>query len=269
LANNWKKFWRIFWRYARMNMMKTMAYRADALVRVFTSLFWYASQLGLIYFIYRVSGVQTIAGFRQTDMYLVFAFLQLTLAVVYTVIPGGAVYNISHKIYEGMLDIDLLLPFSTYWVMMLDTLNFRAGATSLTFAAVALPYFYHLGGFSFSVLDWLATVFIYVYAVVAVYLMYAIAISLNFYIEHFQLAYEFIDNMLVMSRFPRAVMPRAVQSFFVYLLPFFLVINPLYQVIAGTFGWATVELMLGILVVEVLVFSVLWRGGMQRYSSAA
>lgn len=70
------------------------------------------------------------------------------------------------------------------------------------------------------------------------------------------------------SRYPKSVYPHALQFFLSFIIPIFVVINPIYNVIDGSFDkWKLLEITSVTAVFTILAWTV-WLKGLKRYASA-
>lgn len=260
------KHLKILARFWRMGWMNILAYKQNALVGFVIYSHFLLIHLLLVEVVFNVSGINEILGFDKYQIMLVMVLAEAIWALMFVFIWGN-VTRVTWDYHSGYLDYDLTKPVNHIFTMSLWRIH---GIDLIHFVLYMLlaVYFYARSGMSFGWEKWLTFGFIMLASLVVMYLMSWSIALITFFSERFTVLWEMFLNITEINNFPRQVYPRAMQSILIYLFPVFLIINPVYDLMAGEFGWSEVGRMVLMIGLLVTIYINMWKFGLRKYNSA-
>jgi len=252
-------------RLLKINILNGLMYRGDFWAGTITELFYLGMQVLFIAFIFQASGITEIAGFSLYEVYFVWAEFELlsSLSFIFVSPSAGRLFSMIHY---GDLDKALLKPrmltfvlFNNSWV----TDSFSGYVFNGLLLVYIWPYL------SLSGLDWWRIIFILVTSFVIYSMLQWLTTLVNFYSARFDALNRLVRESYEILKYPRKIYPKILQNFYLFFLPLFLIANPIYEVMAGTFDWDDVLVILAMTVLLVGLTWFMWVDGLRRYVSAS
>lgn len=114
------RYLRLFYSFFKASLIADLQNRVNFLSRIFTDIFWYASQLIVIEAIYLHT--DQIAGWTAPDM-RVFLGVLFLMDALFMILFSENFDSISQKIRKGDLDLLLVKPLSSQFVISLQRFN--------------------------------------------------------------------------------------------------------------------------------------------------
>lgn len=261
------KYFKIGWRTWTLSWMQMMAYRINLLFFVLSNLVFSISEILLVWFLFHAGQVDTIAGFTVYQFYFVMALGQIVQMIGW-MLAGKSTWRLRQAIHFGELDFILTKPgniiflvsFSQYWIAQI-------GATfisSFFLLWIASP---HL------MIDWsveriFQLAFILGVSVVVFWVIFWCATLVWFFWPRFDGLRSFMDITSDAIFYPQRIYPSYMRWFLVYIFPIFLVANPIFHWLNGVYDYRMMLHDGGVTIIFLLIFLIMWRGGLKRYNSA-
>lgn len=199
----------------RMSALLTMQYRLDFLVDGLLSLFWTASSLVPLLVLFHQR--DEVAGWTWPQALLVIGFFTILRAVI----EGGiqpALQNVVENIRKGTLDFLLLKPADAQFLLSTSRFEFWravdvfAGFGLLAWALARLGRIPAAG-------DLLAAALLLVGAVVILYSLWILVISLAFYVVKVDNLTHFFHSIFDVARWPASIFRGTLAVVFTFVIP--------------------------------------------------
>jgi ABC-2 type transport system permease protein len=264
-----KKYLKIWWRVARMSLMCDMAYKWDFLSRFGTGMVWMVLEVVMIYLIYSVAGINEIAGFGQMEIYLVWSFYQLVMSMVFVISPGLVIYAIFRQIHFGGLDFFIIKPVNLFFLLVNQRYSLREFAPTFFMGILGVILIMLYGNIEFDFWQWTMVLYVIVSSIVLLSVLYWIAVFVAFFVENAKFLISFVDEMSGVGIYPKEIYAKWMQNFLLFVLPFLLVANPIYNILENKFDWKNIINSALIVLIFVLILKIEWGVGLRKYNSAA
>lgn len=248
-----------------LSLRQERAYPLDNFILFFSKPLLIGLEFLGVYFLYTASGNSSIAGFSQAQMLIVLNLSYLTFLCT-TVIPPGTGITTT-QISNGKLDPFFLRPqglFFSFWTQRFYPM--RLVEIALRFVYLLLVLF--MGHLIITPIQWFSIGVICLLSIFLFLIFFSIGDSLSFwfpFVDFNELFFEFTDHL---GYYPNTLYPKSIQLIFTYILPFFLLGNPMYQVFSGTYSLSLFGMHFLIVLCWLCIAIVLWSKGIQRYDSA-
>lgn len=250
-----------FWRY----LMKAMEYRLNFLIWSFLNLLWLGISFLSITLIFNQTS--SIAGWSREQVYLLVLVWTMFFDILATFIRPS-LRQVSRLIRRGDLDFTLLRPVSSQF--MVSVQNFDTDQLSrLVASPVALVFFLRVNGIIVSPLSLLNFAIISLAAVVIFYSLMLSAVVLNFWLTNLFNLDDLFHQVLSAGHYPLDIFGRNLRAVFTYLIPVAFVSYFQTKALLGQIGFEWAFLAMGLATVLFLLSRVLWRFGLNHYSSAS
>jgi len=251
-------------RLLKINILNGLMYRGDFWLGTITEIAYLFVQLLFINFIFEAANVDKVAGFTLYQIYFVGAIFELvrSFAHIFIVPSAGRLWSLIHY---GKLDTVLLKPRKEVFIL------FNNSWITDTFSGFIFNFFliYYIWPKLFITADqiWLI-LFICLMSLLVLSAIEWITTLVNFYSERLDALNKLLFNSIDLVKYPKKIYPRWIQNFYIFVFPIFLIANPVYQIMEGTFGWEDVKIILAMTVFLSGLTWFLWRDGLKRYVSA-
>lgn len=117
-----KKYWKLFWQFRRIQLMKMIEYRGDFFFWMIVSIMWTAFN----YFFYSliIGNSKTIAGWSYDEVLILLSFFTMIDAFTWSVFYPNMI-NYTESIYQGSLSALLLLPVNSVFIILTKEANYH------------------------------------------------------------------------------------------------------------------------------------------------
>ena len=260
-----KKIIRYYGSWARIQLMQFLEYRANALS---TSLGAYGYTLmTLLFFDVIFNKINSVAGWNHHEILLLFGMGQLIYYTYHTFF--GATWRITSKIIsKGKLDAFLLRPINPLFSIVTSRLSLveilpswalAIGIVAVAWCRLELGW----GSYQFAVL-------IDLFLGVALFTAPFIIISLaSFWWTDTQTLTDIYHSITELQQYPAEIIPWAAPPIFMTLIPIILTAyTPTYFLIRQ-FNPALLVAQVLVLSFFIIAINLLWKRGLERYSSTS
>lgn len=258
-----KYLWRIF----RTSIMKFFIYRSNFFYGVLASVVYGISAILLIWLIFQSGNVKQIAGFSIYEIYFVLGLSQI-MVMIDSIVISFNTRNMRSMIHYGGLDKGLTMPINTVWWASFQYLRMRDIATIILYLVFLLFFvgpqvmiewsWWSLGQF----------LYIIVLSLVLYWALYWITALIWFYWPQFNALRLMVRNVEEINKNPRELYPDSVQWVMTFIVPMFVIINPVYLWLTGEYTLAVMLRDAGVVIIFLLIYMIMWRDGLKRYNSA-
>jgi len=261
------KYLKIFWRIARMSWRQNMLYSADFVFGSVSSLMWFVTQVFYIDVFYRAGGVTEVGGYSQADIYLVLILGQLVYAVIFAFIYDN-VKKLRNQIFRGELDKFLLKPVNTMFISVFQSVSLRQWVIIIFYVLVFTPYLFFKYDYHLTLEMFGQIVFVVVMGIILLSCLFLVAGLIYFFWPKFDVFWRIVWDASDFYRWPKTVYPEWIQLIMTFVVPLFVLVNPIYNVLDGSFNWSQASLVLLMTALFVALSGWMWREGLKKYNSA-
>lgn len=248
--------------------MKDLMYKLDFVIGNSSAFVYILVQFGLISLLFYAGNIKDIAGFSQYDIY--FVLLASELVVFVSSIIGTENYRlVRDQIHQGGLDFVLIKPANSLFLTAFQRIGIKEGLTIVVYSLILLPYVYSRMDLNLGMRDWLTVLWILINSTILMNAMYWISIFVCFFWDRFFGLWWLINCSLDINHYPRDIYPRYIQMFLLYVLPIFMIGNPVYFVIKGKFDLMMNLKMIAVVVTFVMIAMWMWKVGIKKYQSVS
>ncbi|HPH78569.1 MAG TPA: ABC-2 family transporter protein [bacterium] len=262
-----KKYLKIWWRLISMNWQVDMMYKWSYLVNSFSELFFHLIVICYIYILFSTNDWAKIAGFTVYDFYFVYIISELINTVCFISIFPSAT-RLKNQIYNGYFDILLIKP-KNWFVMQFYRSWVAGGFQRIFYETIVFFLIYRHASMEWNVVNIFLIIFVFCYSVAMFYFIYWNSVYLYFFYQKFDTVYQLVRTASELNQYPVGVYPRSIQWFFTFVIPVFLVANPVYKILNGTLDVKYIGGMMLVLLVFLMINVLMRKEGMRRYESAA
>ncbi|MBU0648241.1 ABC transporter permease [Patescibacteria group bacterium] len=262
------RYWRVFGRITKMSLMRMFLYRVNSWTNMVAAAAYFVAQVLFIEYLLNAGSVGGIGGYSKSELYLVFAFSQVTIMFVFWFVTDNVVDTI-RCIYRGQLDFYLIRPMNPVFLTMYQKFSGVQNLTIIGYLLVLFPYLLIKNDYGLDCIGWLQIGYVVFFSILIYSMLYWIAALVNFYWQNFWGLWWFINNTGDITRWPKNVYPYFLQVALTYLIPLFLIENPIYDILRGTFSFDLGLQILLVAVIMLVIIAILWKDGLKRYNSAA
>lgn len=249
-----------------MGLKNMLAYPQDTILG-----FWFYSIYIFIYIlliiaVFNVAGIDQLAGWNLWQIMLVMTMAEVVWAFMFTFIWDN-VRMTTREFHTGRLDFDLTKPINIKFVMSCRRIS-PLNLIHLLFYVFLGNYFISRAGLEFNSTDWIMFGLIIFFSLIIIFLIAWNINLITFISERTNAIWEFFLNVTHINNYPKKIYPGAMRSFFVFILPIFLVANPLYDLMAGEMSWSDLDFIVLMMILMLMIYFNMWLIGLRKYTSA-
>jgi ABC-2 type transport system permease protein len=257
-----KHYWNVYKKFVSTSVSVETSFRTSFILLVLMDIFFFASTVGSVSFIY--DHVATIGPWGKNQL-LFFITFMLMIDNLHMMIFSQSFWEFSFSIRTGQLDYTLLKPLHTIFSVFFR--HFRASSV------VNTPLFlgsliYNGMKINLSFLDWcLMPVFLILGLVLLVIIEFILSTSMFWMTDGTGINFLRMQ-MQQLARWPEFVYRGVIRKVLMTVLPVLLIgSGPVHFLLGGK--WNNLALMGGMIVVLGFVLSFVWGVGLRRYDSAS
>lgn len=262
------KYFKIWWRVLRMSAQQTMMYRTDMIFGSVTSLVYFVTQVMFIQYFFAAGNLQTVAGFSTNEVLLVLALSQISIYFMFVFFQPNAKLAMT-QIHRGGLDFLMIKPVDARFLMMFQKFVATQAHVIILYMLVFVPYLYMTGVMNLESWQWMVIGYVVVNSIIVHALCYWLGALVSFIWPNFSTLYVFVSNSFEITKYPKIIYPSVMRNILIYIFPILLIINPVYEVLDKSWGWDDFWQIFLVTGMFVMLFLVLFKYGLRRYSSAA
>jgi ABC-2 type transport system permease protein len=226
---NIKKYWKIFWSFRRIQLMKMMEYRSDFWFWLVVSLMWTAFN----YFFYSViiGNNNNIAGWSYDEVMILLSFFTMIDSITWGVFYPNMI-DYTEAIYEGTLSKFLLQPVNSLFIILTQKITYHnmprffIGLFILIGTAIKMQIEVNIGQISLAIL-------LFIFATIFLYSGWFILATLSFWVEKLQNINEIMPGFRHVYQMPVRIYTGATSILFTFIFPLGLVTTLPSEVLLG------------------------------------
>jgi ABC-2 type transport system permease protein len=251
--------------FFKVNLQMTLAYRVDTVVNILLeilSLSWELITLAIIF-----SNTQTLAGWGLGELLSLLGVFHIVNALMFILIwPNTEKFNTS--IRDGTFDYTLLLPANSMFMVTFSRMiiwrlwDIVLGAALIIIGILNSGLVISPGQvFSFLLLSFSGTVILYS--------LWIVMIAATFWFTRFDNNTTILQALLDTGRYPASIYPLWLRVIITYIVPIAVATTIPLQALRGELAPYQIALFFVIGVAAFMVASLIWKGGVRRYSGAS
>ena len=260
-----KTYWRLFWHFRRIHLMKTLEYRSDLLFWSCISIMWTIFNFFLFDVMVNVSG--SIGGWNRHELRVLIGIVTMLDALMYTLIYHCMKYY-SQMVFSGEFNKVLLTPIDSQFLIMIHHNSFNnifrffigIGAIALGLNSLGLqPNIFQVG--LFVVL--LGCSFMFLYS------LWFMAATLSFYFERLDNINEVFPAVRRAWQVPRTVYTGFTSLLLTVIFPISLISSIPAEILLGRASFAWILYFFGVTVFTFTCSRIFYKLSLKRYSGQA
>jgi len=262
-----KKSWQVLARILKISVSLFFIYRANFIYGVTASLTYGILYILLFWLVFQAGKINQIAGYSLYEIYFIFSLSQI-LVMLNSVVIDVNVRNLQIKIDRGRLDDVLMRPWNSLLAVSFGYIRLR-DVVSLLFYVFFVGWYVmpHLS-VVWNLIGIAKLTLIMTISLVLYWVLSWLAAFVWFFWPKMNAFRLMINTVYDINRFPREIYPQGLSWFLIYILPIFLIVNPVFLWLKGSYHGEIIFRDLGVMLIFVLVYAITWREGLKRYSSA-
>ena len=258
------RYLKILWFFAKVSLMKQMAYRTSFFLAVLGKTIRVA--VIVIFFQAIFLNVKEIGGWKFEEVLLLYATFSLIDFLISVTFHRNLIYYLPDKIRKGEYDFRMVKPINLLFYTSFEVIDLMDLASIIP-AFALLGYAFWKIDFSFAPLQFLLYGFLIINALIFLYALLVLLAATNFWAIQKTGLGRFYENVVRIARYPTDIYEKFWKILLVYVLPISIIAQVPAGGLLGKLSWPYL--------VYVLVFSVLflvlairfWKFGLKRYTS--
>ncbi|RLK62574.1 hypothetical protein D3H64_09110 [Atopobacter sp. AH10] len=227
--------------------------------------------IGILFF-----GVEIIAGvvfFEQTETilnwtktdYLLLVSTASSISFMYQTLFVISHENLTEYILEGELEPFLLKPVNSLLYFVLNRIDVSSFFNWLICLGVQV---YFIQNYSMSVLRLVLFAFTMLLAVILIFILNQLAVSLSFWVEDADSILGVPEYLVEFSSRPMVIYPKGIRFFFTWFVPILMGLNLPVLIAKGDSYQTYLLLLMALDSLGLLAVYYVWKAGLKRYVSA-
>lgn len=259
-----RRYFELFLIQAKAALLLSMQYRVDFFLRAFMAVFWtFVALLPLLVLFSMRDGV---AGFSAAEALIVAGFFMTLKGLLVGVIQPSLTTVVEH-IRKGTLDFLLLKPVDAQF--MLSTSSIELSHVSDVLAGLAVVvYGLNKAAYVPALADILLTGVMLTCAVLILYAIWIMVVSLSFYVVKIDNLSHLIVSTFDAARWPSTVFRGPLSFLFTFVIPLALMTTYPALALLGRIRVLDVATAIGVAIAFLLVSRLIWMRSLRAYTSA-
>lgn len=210
------KYWRLFWHFRRLQLMRMMEYRANFIFWTLVTALWGTFNFFFLSVMIEV-GNGSIAGWQRHEMYILIGIFNISDAFIWSAMYHNMV-DYSQQVFRGTLSGLLLKPVNTQFFLMTQLNNYNnVPRIILGLGAIAIGL--RDGHLSPSLSQWLMGGYLFAVTTLFLYFLWFILTTGSFWVERLNNINEILPNLQRLWRFPSSIYTGILSTVFTVVLP--------------------------------------------------
>lgn len=257
------KYWHLFWKFRKVNLIGLMEYRANFWFWSLVSAVWTLFNFFFFSMIINVSG--NIGGWNLYQMYLLLATFTILDSFTWSFFYHN-MQRYTEAVFSGELSQWLVKPVNLQFLLMTQT-NSYSNISRLLIGLGMLGWSIH--HLQLSLTPWIILGYLYglIVSLAFIYFSWFVVSTCSFWVEKLENINEIVPIMRRLYQVPASVFTGVSSLIFTVLLPFGLLSTVPSQLLLGTVSWKSLIYLslftLGVIVVSHLFLKV----SIKKYSS--
>lgn len=260
-----KRYWRIFWRFRLIHLMRTFEYRADFFFWGFVSALWTGFNFFFFDILVSVSG--NIGGWTKYEMYIILAVFTILDAFTWSFFASN-MRNYSRTVFNGEFNQLLLKPIDAQFMLMTQNnsynniFRFFIGFGMLLWGLSLLNY-------QPTLIQTIMFILVMLLAFFFVYALWFIITTFSFYVEKLENINEVLPSLRRAWQVPRSVYTGLISTLFTFVLPIGIITSIPSEVLLGKTSYWWILYFLVITLVTLLISRIFFKLSIKNYTGVA
>jgi len=247
--------------------MRDMMYPVDFWTGSFSGIVFIASQMLLIWFLFKNSQSETIAGYNMWQIYFVYGVFNFVVGLAYVFLLNNS-WSFTSGIIGGLLDLDLIKPINSFIALYMKEYEIAVEAISVLVSFFLSFWLVASGRVE---LNWVQVILILVVMIQSFCLysvLYIISSTIELFISRFSVLRFMMHEFDVVTSYPRRMYPLVMRYILLFVWPFFMIVSPIYDIFDQTIDFEKIFIWLGVNIIFLLILILMWTSGLKKYCSA-
>lgn len=260
----WRAYWRVFWAYRRIWLMRLFEYRTDFYFWSFVSTLW--TIFNFFLFEVLMSATGSIAGWSLAEGFILVA----TFTILDSVIWGMIFHNMwdyTHSVFQGTLDQVLLKPLDTQFLVSTQKNSFT-NAFRLLIGIWALWWYAQQLSTPPAWWEWLGYLGLFIVGVLFLYSLWFIVATCAFYVERLNNVNDIVPSMRRIFQMPRSIYTGVFSTLVTVIVPLTLITSLPSEFLIGRGSWVWTGYFTVFTLILLVVSRRFFKFSLKRYQSA-
>lgn len=249
-----------------MSLAKDMMYPADFWTGLVASLVYIGVQLLFFWLIFRESGVEYLAGYNLWQIYFVYGVYSLVTSVIFLFIIESS-WLFVDGIDKGLLDLDLIKPISSFFGIFFKCFVIIINLINVLFSIVIIAWLLFSSKIDLSITQLIMVGAIIFQSILLYGILYIISAVIQLFFLKFWVLRIIMHEFDIVTTYPRKIYPGMIRFVLLFIWPFFMIVNPVFDVFDHTVNWEKIASWMGVTIIFFLVLALMWINGLKRYCS--
>lgn len=257
-----KRYAKVYIHLLKMNLQKDFIYNVNALLTFVNAAVYFGTFILTLKFIY--GELDQIMGYGYREMLILLLLAELWWYINVTFVRKNF-QMIAEAINNANLDMILLKPYNMRLVIPFLEFDWRHILPSIgTFFVLV----WAVADLTLGIDQIFLAFFFFANAIVAMYFFTAIFVALNFWVGRNYSIFELTFFMPELIHMPAKFFSPIMAKVFTFVLPVILMMNPVFDSLYGNLEWELAVKAISMTVILFVTAEILWRRGLNVYSSA-
>lgn len=257
-----QKYWKIFWQFRKIDVMKLLAYRLDFVFWSGISVMWTIFNFFLLWILVGITG--QIGGWNTQQILLLIATYTIIDSFTWSIFYPN-MYQYTQEIFDGALSGWLLKPVSARFIIMTRFSNIHNIFRLIMGIVVALWAGWQLGGLNLANLLFYS--FLVVVSSATVYVLWFVIATAGFWVERLNNINDILPSLRRVYQAPHTIYQGFFAILFNTVIPLGLLSSVPSEVLFTTPSWILIGQLLLFLGVLMVISNWFWQVSIRRYGS--
>lgn len=260
-----KRYWRVYALLLRLNLESLLAYRANFINSLVSSILW--GLFSLYSIVLLTSRTTSIQGWQRDEILLLNGVYGIFIALFHIFFSINF-ENFSSIIHLGQLDSVLIKPLDsqfqlTFWRFTYTTI------LRLVIATAYVLYLIAVMRINISVVDIMVFLLLIAVSLLLLYSLWYCVITLTIWFTRLSNLVILMFQVTGMARFPREMFLQGGQFVFWFLLPLTILINVPTKVFLARIDFVEMAILIGLSFFVFVLSRKFWKFALRHYTSAS
>lgn len=235
-----QKYWRLFWKFRQLHLMRTLEYRSNFLFWTVVTSFW---TIVNIFFFGILSGIGNgIGGWTQSEMLFLLGVFTFLDGIIWSFFYHTMSFY-TKSVFNGELSRFLLMPVDAQYILMVHT-NSYSNIFRLLTGLVMMGYAIHLMNIPITIWLLAGVLFWLIVGSVFIYTLWFLLSTLAFWVEKLDNINELVPSLRSFWQIPKSVLHGWLSVMFGWILPIALISTVPSEFVLGRLAWQTATVFL-------------------------
>ena len=251
--------------FFKINIQRSLAYRADAIVNILLNLMWLGWELLGLSIIF--NNTDSLGGWGQGELIALLGVFRLVNTLMAALIwPNTEKFN--ESIRDGSMDYTLLQPVNSLFLVTFSRITVWR-IWDLVLAIILIAAGISMSGDTTTPLSILVFILLTISGAIVIYSLWIVLIALTFWFTKFDNNVTILQALLDAGRYPVTVYPVWLRIIVTFIIPIAVATTVPLQALRGDLDSSRIGMFIAIGAASFLVASRVWKAGLKQYSGAS